>query len=262
MTPTRRRTDLSDRDLAILSFLTDAQLATTEQLERLAFPPAEGSSTTAARRARRSLNRLVQYGQLSRLDRRVGGARAGSTSYIYQLATGGRRTLGLPRRGRTYEPGARFVDHTLAATELHVQLLEAERARAVVALAVRHEPARRFASPSGIERLTPDLLVEVTTPDGWELRWFVEIDRGTEHLPTVLRKCRTYEAYWRSGSEADHHEIFPRVLWSVPDTKRAHAIEAAIAQGRTLTTDLYRVTVAANTASLITNHDTAKGGQP
>ena len=263
MTPTRSRSDLSDRDLFILRFLAAAQLATTDQLERLAFPPAEGSSYTAARRARRTLTRLVEHGQLSRLDRRVGGVRAGSTSYVYQLATGGRRTLGLARRGRTYEPGSRFIAHTLAAAHLHVELLEAERARAVVALVIEHEPTRRFTSPSGLERLTPDLLVEVTTADGWELRWFVEIDRGTEHLPTVLRKCRTYEAYWRSGREADHHEVFPRVVWSVPDAKRAHAIEAAIAKSRSLTPDLYRVTVAEDAAALITNnHDTTEGGQP
>lgn len=263
MTPSRSRSDLSDRDLLILRFLADTELATTEQLERLAFPPGPGTAYTAARRARRTLARLVEQGQLSRLNRRVGGVRSGSTSYVYQLATGGRRSLGLRRRGRTYEPGAIFTAHTLAATDLYVELLEAQRAGTITELTVRHEPTRRFVTPSGIDRLTPDLLVEVTTTDGWELRWFVEIDRGTEHLPTVLRKCRTYEQYWRSGREADHHDVFPRVVWSVPNAKRARAIEAAIGRSRTLNPDLYRIAVAADTAALITNsNDNPEGGQP
>lgn len=263
MTPTRRRPDLSDRDLLVMRFLADTGLATTDQLERLAFPASHGTQYTAARRARRTLARLVDQGQLSRLDRRVGGVRSGSTSYVYQLATGGRRSLGLPRRGRTYEPGALFISHTLAAADVHVELLEAERRGDLVDLNVEHEPTRRFATPSGIERLTPDLLVEVTTADGWELRWFVEIDRGTEHLPTVLRKCRTYERYWRSGSEADHHEVFPRVLWSVPDKRRGRAIETAIVESRGLAGDLHRVATAEDTAAVITNsNDNPEGGQP
>lgn len=257
----RLHPELSDRDRALLGFVAETGLASATQLERFAFPPGKGSDLTAARRGRRVLARLVAQGQLSRLDRRVGGVRAGSSGYLYQLATGGRRSLGLPGRGRTYEPGALFIAHTLAATEVHVGLIEAQRRGKLTTLVIRHEPTRRFATTSGIERLTPDLLVEATTADGWELRWFVEIDRSTEHLPTVLRKCRTYERYWRSGREADHHEVFPRVLWSVPDQRRAAAIEAAIA-GSSLTADLYAVTTADKTVTVITNNKTPEGGQP
>lgn len=256
-----RHLDLSGRDLAVLGFVAETGLASATQLERFAFPPRKGSSLSAARRARRVLARLVDEGQLSRLDRRVGGARAGSSGYLYQLATGGRRSLGLPGRGRTYEPGALFIAHTLAATEVHVGLIEAERRGHLTALTTWHEPTRRFTSTSGIERLTPDLLIEATTADGWELRWFVEVDRGTEHLPTVLKKCRTYERYWRSGREAEHHEVFPRVLWSVPDARRAAAIQRAIASS-TLTADLYVVTTADETVAVITNNKTPEGGQP
>ena len=124
------------------------------------------------------------------------------------------------------------------------------------------EHAQQLAA-AGIETLRPDLLVEVSTTDGWELRWFVEVDRGTEHLPTVIRKCQTYERYWRSGREADHHEVFPRVLWSVPTERRADAVRAAIAGTRLLTTELYEVAVAAETTAVITNNnDNQKGGQP
>lgn len=260
-----RRVDLSDRDLEVLRFVFQVGVADARQLERLAFPPGPGTKLTAARRARRSLARLVDHGLLNRLDRRVGGVRAGSSGYLYQVATTGRRALGMPGRVRGFEPGARFVGHALAIAELHVQLVEAHRAGAVTGLHVGHERDawRRFTTTAGVETLRPDLLVEVTTTDGWELRWFVEVDRGTEHLPTVIRKCQTYERYWRSGREADHHEIFPRVLWSVPDQRRADAVQSAIAGTRLLTTELYQVAIARQTTATITNNnDNQRGGQP
>ena len=74
-----RRLDLSDRDLQLLSFVFQVGVADARQLERLAFPAGPGTKITAARRARRSLARLVDDGLLNRLDRRVGGVRAGST---------------------------------------------------------------------------------------------------------------------------------------------------------------------------------------
>lgn len=260
-----RRLDLSDRDLAVLRFVFEVGIADARQLERLAFPAGTGTKITAARRARRTLARLVDHGLLNRLDRRVGGVRAGSSGYLYQVATAGRRALGLPGRVRGFEPGARFVEHALAVAEVHVQLVEAERAGAVTQLRVGHERDawRRFATTAGVETLRPDLLVEVTTTDGWELRWFVEVDRGTEHLPTVVRKCQAYERYWRSGREADHHEVFPRVLWSVPDQRRADAVQSAITGTRLLTPELYQVSTAAQTTAVITNNnDNQKGGQP
>lgn len=263
MTRPSLRSDVTGRDLDLLRFVFEVGVADARQLERVAFPPGTGTALSAARRARRSLARLTDERLLVRLDRRVGGVRAGSSGYLYQLATAGRQALGVPGRVR-FEPGSRFVDHALAAAEVHVQLIEAQRAGQIAELSVGHEgeALRRFVTASGIERLRPDLLVEVTTPDGWELRWFVEIDRGTEHLSTVLRKCQVYERYWRSGREADHHDVFPRVLWSVPDARRAKAIKAAIGDSRLLTSDLYRVATAAETLSTITNNEHPEGGHP
>lgn len=263
MSRSRLRSNVVDRDLDLLRFVFEVGVADARQLGRLAFPPGPGSPLSAARRARRTLARLTDHGLLTRLERRVGGVRAGSSGYLYQVATPGSQVLGVPGRVR-FEPADRFIDHALAAAELHVELVEAHRAGTIAELTVGHERQafRRFATPSGIERLRPDLLVEVTTTDGWELRWFIEIDRGTEHLSTVLRKCQTYERYWRSGREADHHDVFPRILWSVPGHKRARAIEAAIAQSRNLTTDLHRVATSAETVGAITINDTPEGGQP
>lgn len=251
----RRPPELSRRDRAILRFVCEVQVASTRQIERLVFPvEGGGSDLSAARRCRRVLQRLTDERLLLRLDRRIGGVRAGSSSHLYQLGTLGRRALGLSGRGPTWEPGGRYVEHALAAGELHVELVERRREGALRDLHVTHEPAtwRRFDAPGGLLDLKPDLLVELTTPDGWEVRWFVEIDRATEHLPTVIRKCERYQAYWHSGAEAAHHEVFPRVLWSVPDQRRAEAIARAIAARRSLSRELFTAAVASEAAAVLT----------
>jgi hypothetical protein len=258
--------DLSRRDLAILEGLDRWGFLTGGQLQRGWFDLPDATPVGARRRAQRVMRRLLDHGLVHRLDRRQGGSRGGSDSFIYRLGHRGRTVLKIEARGSRREPSQRFVDHSLAISEVAVQLIEAERAGAISQLALGAEPAiwRRFTTPAGIEVLKPDLLVELTATDGWELRWFVEVDRGTEHLPTVITKCQLYERYWRSGHETTLHEVFPRVAWSVPDPPRAERIRSAIGRTRSLTPDLFRVVTAPDTAALLINQapDTTKGGQP
>ncbi len=56
--------------------------------------------------------------------------------------------------------------------------------------------------------LRPDLAVTLGIGE-YEIGYFVEIDRGTEHLPALLRKCHSYEAYYRAGQEQAAHACFP-----------------------------------------------------
>lgn len=247
-----REDSRNPRDEAILALVANCRLATTTQIERALFPPAVGSALSAARRCRRVLARLHTEGMLHRLDRRVGGVRAGSSGYLYAITTKGQRALGRTGRLRRYEPSERFVAHCLAATELHIQLVEAEAAGQISELAVVHEPAtwRRFSFGSGVETLKPDLVVELTAA-GWELRWFVEVDRATEHLPAVIRKCLVYQRYWQSGREAALHPVFPRVLWSVPDEKRLGAVQVAIESNQRLEPTLFLVATAKDSASVL-----------
>lgn len=265
----RRRSvgPLSERDHQILGFVSQVGVAGARQIEQLAFPAgtdSETSALSAARRARRVLQRLHDDGYLLRLERRCGGARAGSAGWLYQVGTRGRRALGQTGRGRTWQPGSRYLDHALATGQIHVDLVSAEREEWISALKVTHEPStcRRFSTASGLVTLKPDLLVELTTRDGWELRWWVEIDRSTEHLPTVLAKCQRYEQYWRTGREAAHHEVFPRVAWSVPDPPRADAIARAISGARTLSDELFAVATTEQTLDLLITSNQPEGGHP
>ncbi len=75
-----------------------------------------------------------------------------------------------------------------------------------------------------------------------EYRYFVEVDRGTEHLPTLVRKCRVYESYYTSGRERAAHGVSPRTCWIVPSEARARRLRQAIDSSRHLTGKLFMVT--------------------
>jgi len=52
--------------------------------------------------------------------------------------------------------------------------------------------------------LKPDLYVLTAPrtnqqPSEFEDHAYIEVDRATESLPTLIRKCRQYETYRRSG---------------------------------------------------------------
>ncbi len=267
------RLDLSDRDRAVLGEVGRHRLLTSGQIERLIFDGHHASPIATRRRCQSVLRRLVDGEYLNRLERRQGGHRAGSTGFTYQLTSRGRRAIGEEGRGGRREPTDRFVAHTIACAEVAVRLHEATRDGSARSLTVTTEPDtwRSFVGRhSQREILKPDLLVEVITDTRMELRWFVEVDRATEHLPTILRKCQQYQAYWRSGAEA--HPVFPRVLWSVPDQRRAERITRLLDRTTGFEPGLFVVaTDEATTAVLIGHGQTiqnineineSKGGAP
>ena len=90
---------LSARDRAIIGQVAKLRLMSARQIESLHFTDADHESHLAAARAcRRVLERMVQHRLLTRLDRRVGGLRAGSASY--RLLPGPHRPACAGTRGR------------------------------------------------------------------------------------------------------------------------------------------------------------------
>lgn len=236
------QTAVSDRDLAILRRVADLRLMSARQIEVLHFSSeCHRSPLTAARTCRRVLERLVAHRLLVRLDRRIGGVRAGSASYVYALGPAGQRLIGLggPRR-RLHEPSARFLDHTLAIGQLVVALTVAASEGLCEVLNVETEP-HCWRPLGGARQLRPDLFVALGVGD-FEHRWFVEVDRGQEHLPTLVRKCRVYDTYYRSGKEQAAHGVFPRACWVVPDKHRADRLQRSIRSNRDLSERLFTVT--------------------
>ena len=245
---------LSARDRQILEYVGALRLLSAAQVQALLFPDQQHASPmTAARCCRRVLERLTRERLLVRLERRVGGARAGSASFIYSLGSLGQRVLdqGGPRR-RLSEPSARFVDHTLAVGEFFVALIVHARSGGWELIEWESEPGawREVTTLGGRIVLRPDLFLALAVAE-YELRWFVEVDRGTEHLPAITRKCRLYHSYYRGGHEQRRHKVFPRVLWIVPDTRRAEQLQALIDADRRLTADLFRVATDAGALTAI-----------
>lgn len=264
---------LSERDVDVLRLLANLRLLTGRQLQRLVV--ADGSRTTRARRTRSVLLRLYERRLIQRLDRRVGGIRAGSDGFVYRLTSRGFGALaqidGLPRRRVAGQPGERFVAHVLAVSELYVQLVDAtrneDREHSPSLVGFDAEPAcwRRYpAAHSGTATIRPDAFVQ--TGDGEQgYVHFIECDMATESLTTIRAKCRSYVSYWRSGSEQRRIGTFPRVLWVVPNTARAERIEGVIRQLPVAVRPLFAVTTRKDAAGLLLGQSneapTLKGGE-
>jgi hypothetical protein len=147
-------------------------------------------------------------------------------------------------RKRLREPTAHFVDHTLAIGRLVVALTVEAQKGVCELLEIEAEPScwRPFPSVGGRQVLRPDLFVSLGV-GAYERRWFVEIDRGSESLPVLMRKCRIYDAYYRSGAEQAQHGVFPRACWVVPDQRRAARLQKAIESTRQLSEQLFTVAI-------------------
>lgn len=235
-------THLPERDRAVLDLVAAHRYLTTGQLERFVFT-GHVSQESAARTARRVLTRLERSGLLASLDRRIGGVRAGSSARVWQLTAASARLLrddGV--NFRRHDPSPRFLAHCLAVGDVNL-LVRGLTAHGAGRVSVEVEPAswRSFTGPGGERRsLQPDVAVHIETDD-FEERWFMEVDLGTESLPTLLRKCGQYEAYRVSGQEQAEHGSFPLVWWVLPTIARAERLLATIRRTPRLTPTLYRV---------------------
>jgi hypothetical protein len=249
---------LSDRDRAILASLQAHHFLTTEQLQRFHFAE-HATSAAAARICRRVLHRLHQLHVIDHLERRVGGVRAGSASYVWRVGLVGDQLLRLRAGGdqprlRRKEPSLRYLEHCLAIADCHLMLRDLATANRIELLGVDTEPDcwRSYLALSGSrDTLKPDLYA-VTAAGDYEDHWYIEVDRATESLPTLLRKCGQYEDYRRTGTEQHLRGIFPLVVWIVPDQARTAKLAGAITASRSLDSGLYRICTSADFAEVIT----------
>ena len=238
----RVASELSERDWAILRFIRQHRYATTTQLRRRFFT-GHATQPAATRACTRVLNRLYSHRILSRLERRIGGVRHGSASFVWCLDVVGDRLT--RKRGmarwRPNEPSLQFLDHTLAVTEAHLHLFEGvlDQNFLIRKIEVESEAGRDFISSAGTKRmLRPDLKITINLGE-FDDHWYLEIDRGTESLPVLMRKCHTYDAYRRTGRAQEEHGVFPRVLWVLPDKGRVERLRAAIESDAQLPTGMF-----------------------
>lgn len=244
--------ELTERDLDVLRAVREHRLMTARQIEQLLFND-HASAEAGARICRRVLARLTRDRLLARLERRVGGVRAGSASYVYALGSAGGRLFD-GTRNRVTEPSSLFLDHTLAIADARLALVAAARSRLFDLVEVEIEPScwRRYSGPGGAPAtVKPDLYI-VTAREDFEDCWFLEIDRSTESPAAIGRKCRAYDLYWRSGLEQAAHETFPLVVWVAPDERRADRLRTFIKRARNANQELFRVTTSPRLVETIT----------
>jgi hypothetical protein len=249
---------LADRDWDILESVRSFKYLTTRQLARQHFG-LEPREKVIPRNANGALSRLREFGLLSNLERRIGGVRAGSGGHVWQITDLARRLLQdhlgekSAARVRAFEPSSTFLEHTLAVAEVVLSLRE-EEARGifrVTRLQVEPESWRSYLGPSGETRwLKPDLAV-VTTVDGFEDHWFIEIDRATEPPNRIVKKCLQYQEYRRSEREQARHGVFPAVVWVVPNARRLSQLRGRVGSDVANKDRLFSVVTADELSALV-----------
>ncbi|HVF06412.1 MAG TPA: replication-relaxation family protein [Frankiaceae bacterium] len=210
--------------------MADLRYVTGKQLQVLHFDGDHHSAVTAARTCRRVLERLTDLGVLRRLERTVGGVRAGSSGFVYGLGPAGHHLLhdGQDRRGFR-EPSTTFLSHMLAVAGLVATLVNADKQDRCQLLHTETEPACWRLVPADYgappDTLRPDLMAIVARGEV-EWHWFIEVDLATEHGPAITRKCRHYQRYFDSGREQADRGIFPKVAWLTTTNERAERLRA------------------------------------
>jgi hypothetical protein len=242
---------LTDRDRYLVEEVARLRLVSGQQLRRLAY----ADSDSGRRMARLDLARLVERRVLARLDRRIGGVRAGADGYVYSLDMLGQRLIApdRPRAREPWTPQPPYLAHALAVSDLYVGLREIERKSNWQLDGFDGEPRcwLGFSGPGG-PRLTlkPDAYL-VGGNAQFEDAYFIEVDRHTESLPRLRDKAMTYVRYWQSGREQSSSGLFPRVLWLAPSERRRLQIVQVLGELDPLHWQLFGVTTHDLAAPLI-----------
>jgi Replication-relaxation len=253
---------LTPRERAIIETLDRLRVATTEQLRRVAF--YDLTDRSAARRAPALLGSLAARQVVVRLERQVGGVRAGSRAAVWSLDTIGQRLAsscgpagGFHRR-RPWTPSLSFLAHRLAVSECFVSLAERQFAGDAELLDFDAEPQswRRYVSAhGGTAYLKPDAFCRVGVGEV-ERAAFVEIDRATESRSTLAVKLRAYRQYWETGREQERRGYFPKVVFAVPSEERKAVLVDLFANQPTETWPLWQVVLAGDLVDVLI------GGKP
>lgn len=219
--------ELTPRYTTPLPHLARVRLLSGGQLDRLLAEP-ELSPESVGRVRRRIMARLTHLGLVAMLGQRVGGIRAGSVGHLYALTTAGHRLLALkngepepPRTQPSLVPGDLFLTHTLTVSGVYVDLIEHTLTGTFSVHTFTTEPQCWHSTGSG-GYLRPDAYVILRTGALGQC-WWLEIDNGTETIPRLRAKIRTYRDFLTSGGVGPDG-VPPRVLFTTPDQQRADLI--------------------------------------
>jgi Replication-relaxation len=216
---------LGHRERALLEDVSRLGVASGGQLSRLRYEASEAGR----RLARIDLARLCDCEVLARLDRSVGGVRAGSKSHSFVVGLAGQRILypHRPRFRQPWTPSLGNLNHALARSELFVQLKTRIGDQLV---AFDSEPLcwRRYFGPGGAPAILKPDAFTILDLGRWEDRAWVEIDLASESGARIVDKARAYIRYWRSGREIEASGVFPQVVFVTTTEVRRDFMVAAL----------------------------------
>ncbi|MEC3978143.1 replication-relaxation family protein [Amycolatopsis sp. H20-H5] len=228
--------ELPERDRQVVELVAKFRQMTRQQLRACLF-----SNNASATPLDRALKRLVEEKHLTRLARLVGGDKGGSAQYVYQLGRAGWKLLDKP--GAYWAPRAVNL-HTLAIADCYAWLKQAEHRGELEVIQFTNEPECHQAA--GRVLLTPDAYVEIGSRDECKKRCFwLEVDRGTEHLRKIQGKC---DRYWWAYS-CWQEDYFPTVLFVVPDEQRKRGVERVLRDGSSCARRIFSVHLFGNLVS-------------
>jgi hypothetical protein len=229
---------LSSRDWMILNTLDRLRLATGPQLERLHFSELTGRSRSVKRG--QVLKQLVGVGAIVPLERRIGTANRGSAQQRYALDSGGRRLLRLRATDESLEarvrrpriPSDRLTKHTLAVSELYVELVERSHVDGFSLGDFQVEGNAYW--PDGFGGwMKPDAFVRLESGKTIDYWWYEadmprhDSDLANESLPTIRSKCLAYLDFVRRG-QLGPDDVVPRVAIGEPSARQRDAVQAVV----------------------------------
>ncbi len=249
---------LTRRDVAILRDVWRNRLLTTSQIETLRRADEEESSRFVSRLTlTRRLKGLFHHRYLRRIVR---PSASGSQEPVYVLDREGARAVSLAMEmdGISAEvrsllpsrlPRAQGLEHLLLITQARVAFscacaLGGEPEDTLQLLEWKGSDAARFqvgvevpGSRKAIQSVTllPDAAMALRVRSGGKRSRhvaFLEADRGTEPLATLVAKARAYHAFWKSGGFERAYHAPPGagfwVLLTVPSKARAASLLKAL----------------------------------
>lgn len=242
---------LSSRDWSIISTVNRLRLTTGSQLERLHFFELTGRSRSVKRGE--VLKRLTDAGVIVPLERRVGTANRGSAQQVYALDTAGQQLIRLRASGESQErwvrrpriPSDRFTKHTLAVSELYVELVERSRHGGYSLGEFQVESNAYW--PNGLGGwIKPDAFVRLALDETTDYWWYeadmprYDSDLANESLPTIQGKLLAYLDFVRRG-QLGPDGVVPKVLFGVPTSERRGDVQYVIGELPTPADKLFRV---------------------
>lgn len=231
----------------ILQLLDDFHYANGSQIQRLFF--VSGTPLAATRARNRALTSLVSMRLLYRYPRQpLSGNLHGSTEYIYALAHAGQRVMNELRKNqrpkRSINRTTEHIQHALAVTELHVCMVEAERAGQIELIKSRGEPAchKHF----GMRKvLKPDGFVDFKAARNGQLHevaWFIEVERSREGETSTIAKLSNYREYMEQLDPDT--QFMPRVLFVTYTEKHRAHLERLLDRNTGTDRDVFMVVLA------------------